>query len=582
MGIFRVLCGVWVLSFVVLAALGAEASANDGERRPSFKELSTANSFGLISQADPSQDRFPDLDLSPEPLEPSSPEEEVTPPASEDTPAPSDNTLERLEIRQIEVVGSTVFDDQELMQVIAEQLGTVAQSDEPLNLTVEELQDVADAITGHYLKSGYITSRAIVPEQTIADGVIQIQVIEGSLEEIQIAGTERLAAYAHSRVALAGKTPVNSIRIEEQLRLLKTDPLFDEVTADLAPGTAVGQSLLIVTVTEAAPLQGSLSFDTLSPLSVGRYRGGARLEYLNLLGLGDRLSTAANVTTTGGSEAYEIAYQVPLNPMNGTILLRVAPSDFRITNRSATPSRLDASGSTEIYEASIRQPLIRSLREEFALSAGLRYREGSSVVAGNVTPSIRTSVVSLGQDYLKRDTQGAWALQSQFRIGTDLFDATDTNDSFFVWAGQAQRSQVINPKHLLVFQTNWQITDDRLPGSEQFFLGGPSSVRGYFQNEQFGDSGFRFSVSDYITLQRNQDNNAVLQLVPFVDLAYAWFSDDDVQDALGDDNFLLSTGIGLVVNPVEGLSASVDLGVPLVSTDESPDILVDFNLRYRF
>ncbi|NEP63060.1 MAG: hypothetical protein F6K31_40155, partial [Symploca sp. SIO2G7] len=58
----------------------------------------------------------------------------------------------------------------------------------------------------------------------------------------------------------------------------------------------------------------------------------------------------------------------------------------------------------------------------------------------------RTSVFRLGQDYLRRDSQGAWSARSQFSIGTGLFDATTnlspTPDGNFVsWLGQVQQVQ---------------------------------------------------------------------------------------------------------------------------------------------
>ncbi|MEM8543317.1 MAG: POTRA domain-containing protein [Cyanobacteria bacterium P01_H01_bin.119] len=44
----------------------------------------------------------------------------------------------------------------------------------------------ADAVIQLYLDQGYLTSRAILANQTITDGVVQLQVIEGRLESVQI------------------------------------------------------------------------------------------------------------------------------------------------------------------------------------------------------------------------------------------------------------------------------------------------------------------------------------------------------------------------------------------------------------
>ena len=561
------------------------------DKHPSNTTQSLVNQ---LSQADPSQEGFPEGEIPPGPIDVPQ-QQEIDEPPREEELLEIPESSETFQVNRIEITGSTIFSEQDLRDIVLKSLlasppeGIVDSSllEGGLTITREQQQSSSDAITRQYVNEGYITSRATISEPFINDGgVLRIQIIEGFLEEINIEGTERLEDYVHSRIALVGDAPFNAGKLEGQLRLLRNSQLFDEVNGDLSRGNQPNGSILTVTVEEANSFQGSIGLDTVSPLSVGRYRSRATLSYLNPAGLGDRLSATANITTTGGSKSYELAYQVPFNPMDGNVLFRFAPNDFRITNVGATGG-IRSSGSSDIYEVVVRQPFIRIFNEEAALSLGFRHRDGSSVVAGIVTPPIKTSVFSFGQDYLRRDRRGAWVLRSQFRLGTELFDATTRPDpqpdgQFFLWAGQAQRVQRLSQKHLLIIQADAQLTGNNLVGSEQFFIGGPNSVRGYFQNQRFGDNGVRFSLADYITLSKDEENRPIIQLVPFIDAAYAWFNNEQAQDRLGQENFLLGTGLGLVVNPVEGLNASVDVGVPLVSTDGSPDILEDFNVRYGF
>lgn len=517
-----------------------------------------------------------------QPETPPAPATDNSPPEATPTPTPAEALPEQVEVQTLEVVGSTVFSPADFQSVLAPY--------ENRTLSLEELQQAADAVTQLYLNAGYITSRAILPNQTVTNGNVQIQVIEGELEEIQVEGSDRLANYVRRRVALGGTKPVNQARLEDQLRLLRADPLFDNVEASLRAGTGVGQSILIVRVTEADPFIGNLSFDTLSPRSVGQYRLGATLQYLNLAGLGDTLTAAAYRTTTSGSQIYELSYEFPVNAMDGTVLLRLAPNSFRITDPREPTFNLGLRGSTDIYEVIYRQPLIRTPREELALSAGFRYRNGNSLIAGFVTPPTITSVFSFSQDYLRRDLSGAWAFRSQFRLGTGLFDATSRPDpqadgQFFSWLGQVQRVQVLNPDNLLVIQGDVQLSPDALLGSEQFFIGGQQSVRGYFQNARFGDNGLRLSVEDRITLVRDEGDNPIAQVSPFLDLGYVWASGGNRQ--VTDQNFLMGTGAGFIFNPAEGLTARVDLGIPLISanqlvSDQPEGLRVYFNANYRF
>ncbi|HEY9877091.1 MAG TPA: ShlB/FhaC/HecB family hemolysin secretion/activation protein [Leptolyngbyaceae cyanobacterium] len=555
----------------LLSLGGAAASPN-----PDLIESESLDPTPRLAQADPSQNRFPSTGAPAEPL----PLDPASPPTSEPTvpPTPTPSPTQTLEVRDIQVVGSTVFSDADLEQAV--------RPFENRTLTLEELQQAADAVTQIYLNAGYITSRAIVPEQTAVDGTVQLQVLEGRLAEIQVEGTDRLIDYVRSRVALGGTQPVSQARLEDQLRLLRADPLFDNVEASLRAGTEPGSSILIVRVAEADPFIGNLTVDTLSPRSVGEFRTGITLGYRNLAGLGDTLLGSYYRSTTGGSNIYDFSYQVPLNPMNGTLLLHVAPNTFRITDPNDPSFRLGVSGSNELYEAVFRQPLVRTPREEFALSLGFRYRSGSTLQGGFITPATVTSVVSFGQDYLRRDLTGAWSLRSQFRLGTGLFNATSSSSGpdgqFFSWLGQVQRVQVLNPDNLLIVQGDVQLSPDSLLGSEQFFIGGGQSVRGYYQNARFGDNGLRLSVEDRITLFKDDGDEPIVQIAPFLDLGYVWFNDASIFR----QNFLLGTGAGVILTPIPDLTARLDFGVPLVTvnqfaSDRPSGLRVYFNVNYQ-
>ena len=530
-----------------------------------------------LAQVDPSQDRFPETPDLPEPL----PEEAPQVPPSPPTDPPLPDTDTPFTVTDIQVTGSTLFEEATLDEIVAPY--------ENREVTLRELQEAADAITQRYLNEGYITSRAIIGTQTIVDGVVQIQVLEGELEEIVVEGTETLQNYVRNRVALGGTRPLNQARLEDQLRLLRVDPMFENVEASLRAGSGVGKSRLIVRVTEASTIGGSVFTDNYSPPAVGDVRFGTRLEFRNLAGLGDTFFGAATLTNTYGSRVYEVGYRVPINPMNGTILLRYAPNDFRITSRDQPTFDLDTEGSTDIYEISLRQPLIRTPRNEFALSLGYRFREGSTLISDIITDDSRISVFSFGQDYVHRDINGAWALQSQFRLGTERSEDTslaagDERD-FFSWIGQVQRVQRLGRDHLMILQGSLQLSPDTLPGSEQFFIGGGLSVRGYDQNQRFGDNGIRFSIEDQITVTRDESGLPFFQITPFLEGGYIWNTDSETR--VTDNNFMLGTGVGLLFNISDQFNARADFAYPLVdvqelSTDDPRGLRFHFNVGYRF
>jgi len=168
------------------------------------------------------------------------------------------------QVQRIEVTGSTIFGEAEFKPII--------ESVEGRTVTIEELRSIADAISQLYLEQGYITSRAVLIEESLSGGVVEIRVIEGSLEEIQVEGTRWVEDdYIRSKVERATATPLNTLQIEDLLLSLRADPLFEKVEASLRAGTGLGQSILVVRVTERFGLiRTRVQLSGRSPLSVAR------------------------------------------------------------------------------------------------------------------------------------------------------------------------------------------------------------------------------------------------------------------------------------------------------------------------
>ena len=537
-------------------------------------------------QPDSNQNRF--LQPVPTPIPAPNPTESPVLPTPTSEPTPDVNVVP-IQVNRIEVTGSTVLS--------SEQLNRITKPFEGSTVSFQELTSVIDEINQLYLEQGYTNSRAILEAQTIANGIVQIRVVEGTLERIEVEGTRRLNPnYVRSRVNLGVGTPLNTTKLEEQLRLLRADPLFKNVEAILRSGSEPGQSILVVRVTEADPFEASVSFDNYSPPSVGSERLGINASYRNLTGNGDELAASYYRTTTGGADVFDFRYRIPLNAMNGTLQLRAAPNRNEVTQSPF--DEFDIRGESQLYEISYRQPLIRSLREEFALSIGFAYQSGQTFTFAGPTPFgfgpdeqgvSRTSVIKFGQDYLRWDSLGVWSLRSQFSFGTGLFNATTNPDSipdarFISWLGQVQRVQLLNKNNLLILQADLQLTPDALLPSQQFIIGGGQSLRGYRQNVRAGDNGLRFSVEERMTLQRDEAGNAIFQLAPFVDLGTIWNVSDNPNN-LQKQRFLASVGLGLLWQPLSNLSVRLDYGLPLVNLDDRGENVQDsgfyFSVNYK-
>jgi len=88
------------------------------------------------------------------------------------------NVSGTITVQRFQAIGSSIFSDEELNQVLA----TFTNR----HITFAELLQARSAISDLYISKGYITSGAFIPPQKLAEGVVTIQVVEGSLQEIKV------------------------------------------------------------------------------------------------------------------------------------------------------------------------------------------------------------------------------------------------------------------------------------------------------------------------------------------------------------------------------------------------------------
>lgn len=547
----------------------------------------TAQALPLQAQLRTDRDRLSQPQPLPSPLPEQKPQL-TTPTTPQSQPEFSPTPIA---IKKIVVTGSTVLTSAEL--------ATLTQPFEGKSSTVRDLQALADRITQIYLDRGHITSRAIIAEQKVTDGLFKIQVIEGNLDLIEVKGNSRLnSSYIRNRVNLGNRKPLNKNDLEDQLLLLKSNPLLTEVNASLKPGKETGKSQLVVTVKEAGALTGNITLDNNSPPSVGSERLGGTIAYRNVTGMGDELSATYFRSLAGGSNLYDFSYRVPINPMNGTLQFRYSPSNSKIIDPAFASFGIRS--QNDLYEFTYRQPVIRSPREELALSLGFALQNGQTFLFDNSpTPfgigpdangNSRTRVIKFGQDYVKRDPKGAWSLQSQFNFGIAAFDATSNphpipDGQFFSWSGQVQRVQQLSPNQLLIAQADIQLSPDSLLPSQQFTIGGGQSVRGFRQGVRSGDNGIRFSLENRITVNRDKTGRSVFQIAPFADLGTVWNNPSNPNPS-NSQNFLASAGLGLIFEPTANLLMRLDYALPLVNLSDrgnnAQDNGLHFTMGYRF
>ena len=480
-------------------------------------------------------------------------------------------------VRQFEVIGSTVFNQSELTELLK------PYTNRPISFA--ELIQAQEVVNQLYVDRGYITTGTFIPPQTLKDGIVTIEVVEGSVEKIEVKGLKIFQpSYITSRLKSATKAPLNQERLIEALQLLQLDSLVAGLSAELSAGTSPGRNILTVEVTEAPVFDLNFRFDNQRVPTVGTKRRLFDFTHSNVLGLGDRF----NITfyNTDGSNALDdLSYKIPVNSANGTLGFTYRLIGSEVVEEPFDD--LDLESDFRQYSLTYRQPIFQTPNQELALGLNLDRQESDVNLLNNLLEGeTRITALRLFQEYTKRSNQEVFALRSQFSIGLEGSETTlngeETDEEFYAWRGQAQYVRVLSEDTTLLLRSDLQLSDRPLIPLEQFSLGGVTTVRGYRQDLLLSDNGFFASAELRTPIFRIPKWRTVLKLTPFFDVGTTWNEDDT---PIVPRNNLYSVGLGLLLEIGDSFNARLDWGIPLADVDLDEDTLqengIHFALEYK-
>ena len=454
----------------------------------------------------------------------------------------------RVRVDSIEFRGNTVLNDSELRGIESRYVGR--------ELGLSDLEALRDELTYAYVGRGYVTSGAVIPSQSVAGGVLVVDVVEGVLQDIEVETDGHLRpGYVRARLERSAGPPVNVKELEEALQVLQQDDRIRSVQAALVPGERRGESILRVRVEEREPWTVTLAGDDYASPAIGEWRGTAEGTYANLIGVGDVLSAEYQGST--GLNDVRAAFETPFTPWDTRVELHMRRTWSEVVENPFQD--LDIKDETETYGLTLTQPAWHSrnlLAELFATAEWRRsesYLQGDSFsfVPGPHDGVAKIAVLRFGMDALYRSSLEVLSLRSMLSVGIDALDSTinsgDIPDSRFVsWLLQLQGARRL-PWYdtQIVGALSLQLSDRPLLGLEQFEIGGRYTVRGYRESQLVRDQGVAGSVEFRIPvpLPSSERWRPELAIAPFFDAGRSWNAN---RSTSGDQN-LASVGIGLLL-----------------------------------
>ena len=444
-----------------------------------------AHAIVALAQVPPDAGRIQEQLRAPEPpKKPAAPQIRIEPPPGE---AKADTAP--FFVRAFHVTGATVFPEQRLMALLGE-------PQRPMRLA--EVQALADRITELYRQHGYIVARALIPAQDVRDGIVEVRVVEGRYERIDINNASDVSE-RRIRGLLGGVSEDALVHGPslERVVLLISDLAGIQARATLEPGTQPGYTNLLLEIVPARATEYDLSLDNGGSRFTGRYRLSAGATLNGPLKIGDRLSVRA--LTSGQNLSFvRLAYEAPVGVSGLRAIAYTSETDYQLGDQFTA---LDASGMARNVGAVLAYPLMRSADRNFRVQLGAEARElEDRIAAFQVNNKKNVGLLQWGgagdarDGFLGGGITGFQALLTHGRVylHTPELAASDatttrTQGHFQKFLLGANRLQIITDKLRLGLNYTGQLASRNLDSSEKLSVGGITGVRAYPPGEAAGD-----------------------------------------------------------------------------------------------
>jgi hemolysin activation/secretion protein len=449
------------------------------------------------------------------------------------------------------------------------ELHALVESGEGQTLSFSALVQLAARITKSYQDHGYLLSRAYIPAQTVSDGSVRIEVVEARYGALQLSNSSKVSPnLLQSYLApLQPGKPVVEAPLERSLLLLSDVP-GTVVTSTLAPGAAPGTSDLQVTAVPGVPYSGSVALDDGGNRYTGRVRLSGTASVNNPLHEGDVLSVSG-LTAGSGMDYGRLGYQTLVNNGAGTTLgADVSGLSYHLEHGLTD---LHANGTAAVENLTLMQPFIRSTAGNLFAQFGFDNKElRDEIDSSDVHTNRRTDAFTMTLAGDHRDASGIFNMNAGLTVGRLEFDnsaagladadSARTRGGYGKFALSLARLQGLSESDSLYLAFNGQLANRNLDSSEQFFLGGPNSVRAYDVGSVGGAMGGLVSAELRHTLRLPAPGS--WQAIAFVDSGVVRIYKN--QFTAGENRASLSGGgAGMNWAGESGWTASVELAAPI-------------------
>jgi hemolysin activation/secretion protein len=370
----------------------------------------------------------------------------------------------------------------------ADELEAIARDFRGRELDFAGLRQLVARVNELYRSKGIVTAQAVLPPQDVTSGVVLIKLVEGRMGKARVEGNDSTReSYVTDRLGLKPEDLMDLAKLEAALiRFNRTNEA--QVRAELAPGERFGTTDLKVVMTEPPRQDLRLTLDNLGSSSTGYMREG--ISYLNRSLFGYRDDLNLSYTNAQGQDSRAVSYGFPVNSWGGRVNVGYYKDTTAIVKGPLVSLRITGESVADVI--SFRQPTLVDAFKQIDIVGGGKQRQTDNWIDGVLLQHTETSDVNLGLEAQIFGARDTWFASYVRYLGAAK---TPEREAYRIDRGALRYLRDLD--HGLSFHgaLSWQSTRQvLLPSSEQFFIGGEGSVRGYPVGLYSGDTGQTVSL----------------------------------------------------------------------------------------
>jgi hemolysin activation/secretion protein len=499
-----------------------------------------------------------DKNLAPEPVK-----RPVTPEAAPQTPLPPEAAEITMKLEGVDLQGVTAFTQDEIFKIYRPLIGKT--------IKLSEVWGIAEKITDYYREKGYFLSRAYIPQQEIADGVIKINVVEGYIGKVVLDDPIAEKRLVKDLLAeITAQHPITAEKLEEIVLRLNDLPghNFRSILKPLENAPEGATQLVLLPSKD--PGRGALTAGNSGSRFLGPWVDSLTYQ-TSLIDMQQTTLSFAASSQIDELRYGTISQDIPLTPRLSLGLT----GNFVVANPGYDLRKNDIqSYSTELgVKLSYRN--IRQWQRNMTLGLAVDGRNTNSDIFD--TPLTRDRVRALrgSVDYDFVDSHNAYnAMNVTISHGLSMLSSSEEGDPFLS-RGQAvpdftkiegsYKHQRYLSEHILATgQVSGQLASQPLFSSEEFGYGGQAFGRAYDNSEISGDEGVAGSLElGYANWLRWTK----VDITPFIfyDIGKVWNFDRNSEPVSGS-----SAGGGMHMIYNSRISLDLTAAQPLTKPQETP------------